>query len=266
MNWFRLTLALVVFLTSYTLSAQVNVKGYYRSDGTYVRPHTRSSPSRSYSPASAAGGTFWEPRKEVNCSYGQCNAIALSTSKRCEHCVSKFGDRYCWQHPINKGSKRSATSSSNVALTAVDLGYFLNPDFGSGLGIRLYTTGKLDMLMTWDYAFNPKEFWITRSIISSGDVKLYEYDVYNSFYIGTLTPSFKGVEGFIQLGGVAGFKRGVFKYQRNSYEYTERINGSTYSEFSVKTGLMINTTNWLNLSIGYTSMPETMLLGVYFKL
>lgn len=29
-------------------SKTVNVKGYYRKDGTYVRPHTRSAPKRKY--------------------------------------------------------------------------------------------------------------------------------------------------------------------------------------------------------------------------
>ena len=32
------------------------------------------------------------------CKYGQCEAIAKSTKKRCKHCVSNKGDNYCWQH------------------------------------------------------------------------------------------------------------------------------------------------------------------------
>jgi hypothetical protein len=32
------------------------------------------------------------------CNYGQCKAIAKSTGQQCKHCVSKSGDRYCWQH------------------------------------------------------------------------------------------------------------------------------------------------------------------------
>lgn len=36
--------------SSYSTSngGTVNVKGYYRKDGTYVRPHTRSAPKRKY--------------------------------------------------------------------------------------------------------------------------------------------------------------------------------------------------------------------------
>lgn len=30
--------------------------------------------------------------------YGQCQAIAKSTGKRCKHGVSNPGDIYCWQH------------------------------------------------------------------------------------------------------------------------------------------------------------------------
>ena len=33
-----------------------------------------------------------------DCKYGQCMATAKSTGKRCKHCVSNRGDRYCWQH------------------------------------------------------------------------------------------------------------------------------------------------------------------------
>ena len=47
-----------VFPASLTLG-QVNVKGYYRKDGTYVRPHTRSAPSRS----SSAPSTYSSPRQ-----------------------------------------------------------------------------------------------------------------------------------------------------------------------------------------------------------
>lgn len=32
------------------------------------------------------------------CNYGQCQATAKSTGNQCKHCVSKSGDRYCFQH------------------------------------------------------------------------------------------------------------------------------------------------------------------------
>ncbi len=35
---------------------------------------------------------------ELNCRYGQCQAIAASTGNQCRHCVSNNGDWYCWQH------------------------------------------------------------------------------------------------------------------------------------------------------------------------
>jgi hypothetical protein len=34
----------------------------------------------------------------LDCTFGQCNAIAASTGNRCLHCVSNSGDSYCWQH------------------------------------------------------------------------------------------------------------------------------------------------------------------------
>jgi len=39
-----LLLAMVFVLTSVALADDVYVKGYFRKDGTYVRPHIRSSP------------------------------------------------------------------------------------------------------------------------------------------------------------------------------------------------------------------------------
>lgn len=34
----------------------------------------------------------------LECRYGQCNATAKSTGRRCLHCVSNPGDLYCYQH------------------------------------------------------------------------------------------------------------------------------------------------------------------------
>lgn len=31
------------------------------------------------------------------CKHGQCQATAKSTENRCKHCVSKTGDKYCYQ-------------------------------------------------------------------------------------------------------------------------------------------------------------------------
>ena len=45
------TLILTVALASFTVvsfAKDTNVKGHYRSDGTYVQPHTRSEPNKSY--------------------------------------------------------------------------------------------------------------------------------------------------------------------------------------------------------------------------
>lgn len=52
-----------------------------------VKQHgvTKSSSSVSY-------------HKTLDCTYGQCQAIAKSTGKQCKHCVSNSGDLYCWQH------------------------------------------------------------------------------------------------------------------------------------------------------------------------
>ena len=47
MDWIKLTIGLVVVSTllySCSAMAQVRVRGYYRSNGSYVMPHTRTRP------------------------------------------------------------------------------------------------------------------------------------------------------------------------------------------------------------------------------
>lgn len=39
-----IVLAILLVIPSVLLAGDVRVKGYYRKDGTYVRPHVRSSP------------------------------------------------------------------------------------------------------------------------------------------------------------------------------------------------------------------------------
>ena len=36
--------------------------------------------------------------KALVCKYGQCQATAKSTGQQCKHCVSKEGDKFCFQH------------------------------------------------------------------------------------------------------------------------------------------------------------------------
>lgn len=43
------TLAFALMVSPFTMAQDVSVDGYYRSDGTYVRPHTRSAPDSSIS-------------------------------------------------------------------------------------------------------------------------------------------------------------------------------------------------------------------------
>lgn len=48
--------------------------------------------------ATGLAETNIEHAKFLECKYGQCKATAKSTGKRCKHCVSNDGDKYCWQH------------------------------------------------------------------------------------------------------------------------------------------------------------------------
>ncbi len=42
--------------------------------------------------------TTVEETVSMTCKYDQCRATAKSTGQRCRHCVSNYGDSYCWQH------------------------------------------------------------------------------------------------------------------------------------------------------------------------
>lgn len=50
----------------------------------------------------ADSSTIKKPEKQqttsATCKFGQCKGTAKSTGKRCKHCVSKSGDKYCYQH------------------------------------------------------------------------------------------------------------------------------------------------------------------------
>ena len=74
-----LIVGLFVLLTwSLSFAKDVHVKGYYRSDGTYVRPHIRSSPdsskSNNYGP-SRNSSELMNPRSRDNDSDGTPNFL-----------------------------------------------------------------------------------------------------------------------------------------------------------------------------------------------
>jgi hypothetical protein len=55
---------LFIFQTSITEAKTVNVRGYYRKDGTYVSPHTRSSPGSGGGSSISIATPSYEPRTE----------------------------------------------------------------------------------------------------------------------------------------------------------------------------------------------------------
>ena len=59
-----LALGLLLGTAAPLLAEDVHVKGYYRSDGTYVQPHMRSAPDSSYS-------NNWSTSPNVNPYTGQ---------------------------------------------------------------------------------------------------------------------------------------------------------------------------------------------------
>lgn len=83
----RLAIAATALLMAGSAVAQVNVRGYTRSDGTYVAPHTRSSPNssvydnRSYSPPSySAPRPLYGSSPSSTCSgYGCYGAPSATT-------------------------------------------------------------------------------------------------------------------------------------------------------------------------------------------
>ena len=37
-------------------------------------------------------------KNSIECRFGQCQGTAKSTGRQCLHCVSKSGDKFCYQH------------------------------------------------------------------------------------------------------------------------------------------------------------------------
>ena len=61
----KIFLTALLLLTSLSIFSQVQVKGYYRSNGTYVKPHIRSSPdstrSNNYGASGSGNSGFTSP-------------------------------------------------------------------------------------------------------------------------------------------------------------------------------------------------------------
>ena len=254
-----LTIWLLMFC--FGLSAQVHVKGYYRKDGTYVRPHTRSSPSRS--PSYTKNKRSYNQKTRQSCQYGQCHAIAISTNKRCLHCVSDFGDRFCYQHPLTKSSYlKKSNSWSQFVVLDYDLFYRLNIGEGSGFGLIMETNKYFDMVLLLDYSFKPK-VWFNglSSSADSRDVWLRTYNHSTTFSLGIETLQMKSTS-FILAGGLqVGHQRDVYLdywYYLNSYDgrvYTKRPN-STYASLTSTLGLKYELGSYASLIAGANLYPS----------
>lgn len=226
-----LTIWLLMFC--FGLSAQVHVKGYYRKDGTYVRSHTRSSPSRNSGYAYNKRSNNQKTRQ--SCHYGQCHAIAMSTNRRCLHCVSDFGDRFCYQHPLIKSSSlKNHNSWSQFNVLDYDFIYRLNLGEGSGFGLIMETNKYFDWVFLLDYSFKPK-VWFNglSSSVDSRDVWLRTYNHSTTFSVGVKSLQQKHTSFIIAGGLQIGHQRDVYLdywYYLNSYDgrvYRKRPN-STY--------------------------------------
>jgi hypothetical protein len=70
-------IAITIFFAfiSLSLQAQVKVRGYYRKDGTYVRPHTRSAPKR------RSHTTYYTPNTSKTSKYDTPVSSIASTAK-----------------------------------------------------------------------------------------------------------------------------------------------------------------------------------------
>ncbi len=69
---------LILAVGSVSFAKDVNVRGYYRSDGTYVRPHIRSSPNQSRSDnygSSNSDSELMNPRSRDNDGDGTPNYL-----------------------------------------------------------------------------------------------------------------------------------------------------------------------------------------------
>lgn len=249
-----------LFMFCFGLSAQVHVKGYYRKDGTYVRPHTRSSPSSNSSSFNSTKS--FKQKTKLKCQFGQCHAIAMSTNKRCLHCVSDFGDRFCYEHPLTKKSSiKDAKSWSQYLTLEYDLIYRLNIGEGSGFGLIMETNKYFDWVFLLDYSFKPK-VWLNGLSQSQGsrDILLRTYNHSTTLSLGIETLQNKSTSLILAGGLQMGHQRNVYLeywYYLDSYDgrvYTKRPN-SFYTSLTSTVGLKFELDSYLSIVAGANIYP-----------
>ena len=205
------------------LSAQVHVKGYYRKDGTYVRPHTRSNPKSNnkaqYKTNRSTTNNENINWSKINCTYGHCEAIAKSTGERCNHCVSKRGDKFCWQHPLSEDLKKENKNPSpkngltektkNQKVLRYSMLLTVNFNEGIGAGIQLHSNEKqlspfvlINQSLSSALFLSP--YGLQNSNFSTRDRTIRSYNHTTSFIVGAES---KSEERFGILFGV-GIKKG----------------------------------------------------------
>ena len=84
-----LTLAVATCLPALTADADVAVRGYYRSNGTYVQPHYRSDPDSSFS-------NNWSTYPNVNPYTGKRGTLRTPSSN---YGGSSSGTSSYWGNP-----------------------------------------------------------------------------------------------------------------------------------------------------------------------
>jgi hypothetical protein len=244
---YPITLRVLLFISSTTALSQVNVEGYYRKDGTYVRAHTRSMPTYNNSSTSAINHLRDYLRSRPNCYHAQCSAIAISTGMRCKHCVSAPWDRFCYQHPIFKIKEDQnrfdelVRYNPQLRVTQISLGFNLLNNRGGSISAFLNTASIVDFVVFIDFSRNEEDFNLIRSDASFGGLKLYDYRTYGGLNLGLSSPEVFRLSMFSSIGIYRHNTRNVYSYQ-GDYNFLDYNVQNARVNLGVRSGIRLRLT------------------------
>lgn len=141
----RLLLLLLAVFITFQVSAQVKVRGYYRKDGTYVRPHYRSSPDGNpYNNWSYPGNTNPYTGKTATGNPGTYLKNYNNHSAGSRHSNSTYqasGNAYSGRTSIYRAANASYASTSSAPYGYGNGRLTFWTDSGNGGAVKIYLDG-----------------------------------------------------------------------------------------------------------------------------
>lgn len=130
-NILKISLIAIAFILSLTCYADVSVNGYYRKDGTYVRPHMRSNPDSSFR-------NNWSTVGNINPYTGKKGTKTVPTYTPKSMRNSSIADEYRYVSQLSNLSESNNTHSINNKKSSQI--HNLSPKVNNPIELRDYET------------------------------------------------------------------------------------------------------------------------------